>query len=178
MQDKWRIPFTICISILILVAAICQAGIKNNPFRLDNEMKITTKYTDISAKTLKSVEMFYRKISNYVFFAPKYNQDAMAKRVDSLFEKVQKTLGMEGDMSLLQIKLYPKADFKQLLADNGKRRSFYLFEYQTVYINIDDINAKMLIHEICHHIVDSWFGGPPPRKTAEFIATGVDRGFR
>ncbi len=185
MQDKWRIPFTICISVPILIAAIvgyvlcgglvsvARAGTKNNL-----EMNIATKHTNISAKSSKTVHKFYRKISDYIFFGPKYDQEAMAKRVDSLFEKVQKTLGMEGDMPLLQIKLYPKADFKQLLADNGKRQSFYLYEYQTVYINIDDINAKMLIHEMCHHIVDSWFGGPPPRKMAEILATGVDRRLR
>ncbi|KKN10556.1 hypothetical protein LCGC14_1035440 [marine sediment metagenome] len=141
-------------------------------------MKITTKHTDISVKSLKIMEKFHRKISSYVFFAPKYDADSMKEKIDTIFESVQSALGMEGEMPLLHIKLYFEKEFKWLLADNGKRRCFYLYDYKTIYVNVDDIHTGMLAHEICHHIVDSWFGGPPPRKTAEFIATGVDRGFR
>ncbi len=77
---------------------------------------------------------------------------------------------------MLQIKLYPRKEFVGLLADSGKRRSFYLYNYKTVYVNVDDIHAGMLAHEMSHHIVDEWFGGRLPRKTAEIIAMGVERG--
>lgn len=164
MQDKWKIPLTACMLVLIW-----------SPGAIGT-MNIATKHTNISAKSSKTVEKFYRKISDYIFFGPKYDQTAMTKRVDGLFERVQKILGMEGDIPVLQIKLYPRKEFVGLLADGGKRRSFYLYNYKTVYVNVDDIHAGMLAHEMSHHIVDEWFGGRLPRKTAEIIAMGVERG--
>ena len=103
----------------------------------------------------------------------------LAKKLDSLYTKVQRLLDMRKKISRVKVKVYSN---KKSLLDAyfkiyGKRaeiRAWYIFEYNTVYVNAKDINEGMLAHEFGHAVSDNYFGARPPRATAEILARYID----
>lgn len=103
----------------------------------------------------------------------------LTTKMDKLYRKIQRLLDMKKKTSKVKVKIYSN---KKLLLDSyyniyGKRanlRAWYIFEYNTIYLNVKDLNAGMLAHELGHAISDNYFGARPPRATAEIIARYVD----
>ena len=50
-----------------------------------------------------------------------------------------------------------------------------MYEYNTVYLNVQDVHEGMLAHELAHAIIDNFMAVRPPRATAEILATYVDK---
>ncbi|MEA2060887.1 MAG: hypothetical protein U9P10_10355 [Thermodesulfobacteriota bacterium] len=103
----------------------------------------------------------------------------LAKKLDTLYTKVQRLLDMKKKTPRVRVKVFPNK--KQLLNAYyriyGKRadlRAWYIFEYNTVYLNVKDINEGMLAHELGHAVSDNYFGARPPRATAEILARYID----
>ena len=104
----------------------------------------------------------------------------LARKVDALFERVQEILDMRKKMKRVKINLYPDkrqlaAAYQRLFKKTCGVRSWYLYEFKTIYSNISDIHAGMLAHEMGHHIVDHYLIIRPPRATAEILARYVDK---
>jgi hypothetical protein len=55
-----------------------------------------------------------------------------------------------------------------------KLRAWYIYEYNTIYINVGDLHEGMLAHEMAHSIIDHYLTVRPPGATAEILARYVD----
>ena len=54
-------------------------------------------------------------------------------------------------------------------------RAWYVYELNTIYLNVDDVHEGMLAHEIAHSIIDHYLLVRPPKATAEILARYVDK---
>ena len=111
---------------------------------------------------------------------PKNPAGSLAKKLDALYERVQHILDMRGNLKKVRINLYPNKTelaeaFRTITGQECRVRAWYIFEVNTIYVNIDDIDAGMLAHEMAHSIIDHFFTVRPPEATAEILAVYVDQ---
>ena len=101
-------------------------------------------------------------------------------KINAMFEKVQRILDMRKAMRKVTIKVFADADalhreyFRLFKLANAAPRAWYIFKYNTIYINVKDINEGILAHEMAHAIIDNFMGLRLPRATAEILARYAD----
>jgi len=57
---------------------------------------------------------------------------------------------------------------------NLRVRAWYIYERNTIYLNVRDVNEGIVAHEMAHAIIDHYLLVRPPRATAEILARYVD----
>ena len=107
-------------------------------------------------------------------------------KIDAMYERVQKILGMHKKGRRVTIIVHGN---KEQLRDSYVKicnlsplayghspvpRAFYIYTFNTIYINVDDLHDGMLAHEMAHAIVDNFIRFQPPEPTAEILARYVD----
>ena len=106
--------------------------------------------------------------------------DTVSRKVDALYERVQEILDMRGQIPKVILRLYPNKDalarvYQAFTGSATLRvRAWYIYERNTIYLNVDDVHEGMLAHEIAHAIIDHYLTVRPPRATAEILARYVD----
>lgn len=106
--------------------------------------------------------------------------DTVSRKLDALYERVQEILDMRGQIPKVTLRLYPDREalarvYRGFTGSPELRvRSWYIYERNTVYINVEDVHEGMLAHEIAHAIIDHYLTVRPPRATAEILARYVD----
>lgn len=145
-------------------------------------MELQTKYSIIHYENEEYLKIFGKKLSGRILIFPEINENYISSKVDFLFKRTKTILGMEkSDIKKVFIQLCKnkaKLDhyFKYYYgSDKNKHRSWYIFQINTIFINICDIDKGMLAHEMVHHITDNYFGTKPPRNTAEILACYVNK---
>lgn len=106
-------------------------------------------------------------------------ENKVIQKMDALVEKVQLILDMRKPMNVI-VKLYPNKTALQgayfnIYKKKREFRAWYIFEYNTIYLNVQDLFAEMLAHEIAHAIIDNYLSVKPPRATAEILARYVGK---
>ncbi len=104
----------------------------------------------------------------------------LANKVDALFEKVQEILDMRKRMNKVVISIYNNEGqlhdaYYRLFKKTCRIRSWHVYESNTIYVNISDLNEGILAHEMAHHISDHYLVVRPPRATSEILARYVDK---
>ena len=97
--------------------------------------------------------------------------DAVAVKIDALFERVQEILGMRRMMKRTTIFVHPDrrqlhAAYERLYNRPCTIRAWYQFSTNGVYVNARDLNEGMLAHELAHAIIDHYLLVRPPAATA------------
>jgi len=113
---------------------------------------------------------------------PKGNDllDAVSRKVDALYERVQEILDMRGTIPKVTLRVYPDRSalaraYQAFTGNSNLRiRAWYIYERNTVYLNVEDVHEGMIAHEIAHAIIDHYLTVRPPRATAEILARYVD----
>ncbi|MDR3089079.1 MAG: hypothetical protein LBU39_04595 [Desulfobulbaceae bacterium] len=102
-------------------------------------------------------------------------------KIDALYDKAQRILDMRKPMRpkvLLRV-LHDENErattFFKIFKRNGQARAWYVYEFNTVYINAQDVNEGIIAHEFAHAIIDHYLSVRPPRASAEILATYVDK---
>jgi len=159
--------------------------------------RLETKYTIIHYQSLKDLKKFNHKVDyspgewglKQLFSrsrSEKEMRDKLKNKVDALFERAQEILDMRKKMEKVTIKIYPNT--KQLHAVYARiykissqaykvsrpPRAWYIYEYNTIYINVGDLHEGMLAHEMAHFIIDNYLTVRPPGAAAEILARYVD----
>ncbi|THB64559.1 MAG: hypothetical protein D6E12_14625, partial [Desulfovibrio sp.] len=106
----------------------------------------------------------------------------LSKKVDSLFERAQVLLDMRRNMPQVVLLVYKdyvqvQSVFNTYFANTPGTapRSWYVFEYRSVYINLSDLFPGMLAHEMAHHIIDHYLQVRPAAGSAEMLAVFVEK---
>ena len=158
--------------------------------------KLETKHTIIRYQSLKDLKKFNRKVDYFpgewslkrLFSSSESNNlaDDLSRKVDDLYERVQKILDMRKQTKKVAINIY--SDKCQLLTTYktmfdghlstyntfSEPRAWYLYERNAIYVNVNDLREGMLAHEMAHSIVDHYLSVRPPRAAAEILARYVD----
>ncbi|MGD9382849.1 MAG: hypothetical protein PVH55_02255 [Desulfobacterales bacterium] len=150
---------------------------------------IESRYALIKYKTLEDLERFNdsidylpskRWLNNlFSFLDPKDPIASVKQKVDALFERVQQLLDTSMCKGKVVINIYSnKKSFcdvrKRMLGDDCHFRAWYIFDRNTIYINVDDVHDGILAHEIAHVIIDHYLTIRPSTAIAEIIAVYVD----
>lgn len=151
--------------------------------------RIETKHTIIQYENLKDLKKFEGKIDysqdesvfKGLFFSSTSNdlKEAIHKKVEALFERVQEILDMRTKLNKIILNIYPNKNrldeiYHHITGTKCQIRSWYIYESNTIYINANDIHEGILAHEMAHAIIDHYFSVRPPRTTAEILARYVD----
>lgn len=152
---------------------------------------IETKHTTIRYQNVDDLEAFDEQIdyspekgggikSLFSSSESKSLPEKLSRKIDALFERVQKILDMRKKMKKVKINIYGDkrrlaAAYQTLFKKSCGVRSWYLYEFKTIYTNVSDVHAGMMAHEMGHHIIDHYLIIRPPRATAEILARYVDK---
>lgn len=106
-------------------------------------------------------------------------QARAGKKVDSLYERAQTILDMRKKMKKITLYLHEDADdlratYKEIYGKSTKFRAWYIFEKNSIYLNVEDCHPGMVAHEMAHSIIDHFLLVRPPENSAEILAMYVD----
>lgn len=152
--------------------------------------QVETKHTIIRYTRYDDLKKFDRKIdfspgefsikSLFSTSDPGKDKDRFIKKIDALFERVQEILDMwKRTEKKVKIQLYAgkkelKKAYRKLFGSELNVRAWYVFQLNTIFINVDDVHEGMLAHEMAHSIIDNYLTVRPPRAAAEILAVYVD----
>ncbi|BHH84234.1 hypothetical protein [Desulforhopalus sp. 52FAK] len=157
----------------------CAAGLKH---------KIETKHTLLIFSAEQDVAAFNSAIdfgkgsslsSIFGSSKTKNSDEKLARKVDLLFEKVQRILDMRKEMRPVRVRVFSDEEqlhsaFEKIFKKKCTVRGWYTHEFNTVFLNVEDVHEGMLAHELGHAIIDHFLSVRPPRATAEILAKYVD----
>jgi hypothetical protein len=165
----------------MLFAGMCVAG--------NGSYKVVTKHTNLVFNSVEDMVLFSDAI-NYPtnssfrrFFSSPSAQDVereLIKKVDLLFAKVQLILDMRKKMKSVRVRVFSNSDqlhlaYWKIFNHKCEVRAWYLFEFNTVFLNVTDVHEGILAHELGHAIINHYLTVRPPRATAEILARYVDK---
>lgn len=152
--------------------------------------QIETQHTVIRYNSADDLEKFDRKIdfspgefslkSLFSSSGSKNEREQFNEKIDALYERVQEILDMrKKSKKKVKIQLYSgkkelQEAYKALFGGELNVRAWYIFETNTIFINVNDAHEGMLAHEMAHSVIDHYLTVRPPRATAEILAVYVD----
>ncbi len=107
-------------------------------------------------------------------------QDEVLAKLDTIIEKAEVVLEMFPDGLHFTVVLLPsqKEVDAMYLAKYGQKAShiaYYSLQENTIYISVDDIDLRVIAHEIGHAIIDHYFKVRPPYNIHELMAQFVEK---
>lgn len=101
------------------------------------------------------------------------------EKVDAIFKRAQEILDMKKKFKKVNILIHPdssslKQAYTEIYKGRCNIRAWYRYRTNSVYINVQDVHAGMLAHELAHGIIDHFLLVKPPSQTAEILARYVD----
>jgi len=157
---------------------------------------LETRYTIIRYQSVEDLTKFNRKIDyspEQLGFMQMFSRSSskdltgeITKKVDAIYERVQKILGMRKKNKKVSIDVY--SNNKQFHAvylkhkdtafrnfnPSSRLRAWYIHKNNTIYVNSSDLHEGMLAHEMAHAVIDHYLLIRPPKATAEILAQYVD----
>jgi hypothetical protein len=107
-------------------------------------------------------------------------EDEVLAKIDMIVEKAETVLEMFPDRLHIHIVLLAEADdvaevFKEKYGKDVDHIAFYSLSEDAIYISVDDVELRVLAHEIGHAIVDHYFKVRPPYNVHELMAQFVEK---
>ncbi|MCP4022446.1 MAG: hypothetical protein GY729_11440 [Desulfobacteraceae bacterium] len=101
----------------------------------------------------------------------------LASKLDALVYKVQLILDMRKPIKITA-KIFPDQaaldnEYYRIYKTRKTMRAWYIFEFNTIYMNAQDLFPGILAHECAHAIIDHYLEIRPPRAAAEILARYV-----
>ena len=182
--------------IISILAVLAFANIFLVPCPAQNDDRATakgwqtleTRHTVIKYKTSEDLSNFNKAVDytpadtniRWLFRRDSITlEDKIRSKTDAIFERVQEILDMKKSMKKIFIELYSDKEnlqkaFRNINETYKSYRAGYIYEYNSIYLNVNDVHAGMLAHEMAHAIIDHYMTVRPPSATAEILARYVD----
>ena len=163
--------------------------VRGEPSTNDIWQSLETKHTLIRYQSWEDLKKFNRNVDYspgswglkrlFAFTGSDTMPDALKKKVDALYERVQEILDMRKVMKKVTINIYQNkkqlhAAYHHIYKTPCRFRAWYAYEYNTIYLQVDDVHEGIVAHELAHSIIDHYLIVRPPRATAEILARYVD----
>jgi hypothetical protein len=152
-------------------------------------LAVETGYLRIRYRNLKSLVLFDQKID----YQPRPGRPRLKfqtgddtslergiiTKVNAIFEKVQEILDMRKKYKKVTVNIYDNSEglkraFREIYKTSSRLRAWYIYENNTIYLNVEDLHQGMLAHEMAHSIIDHYLKVRPPYASAEILARYVD----
>jgi len=155
----------------------------------EHQYTVTTEYTTLVFNSTADMITFNTAINypsgnslSFFFNSPELStvQKNLIHKTDLLFQKVQMILDMRKKIRKVRVRLFSNEEQLQqayVKIYNKKKnvRGWYVYNFNTVFLNVSDVHEGMLAHELAHAIIDNFLAARPPRATAEILARYVDK---
>jgi hypothetical protein len=110
---------------------------------------------------------------------PSLNGEGLVVALDALYSIVMQALDMnlyslQGNLKICSDRDHLSRVYESIFGRELKTSSFYINEYNTIYISADDFTKEVLGHEIAHMIISHYFVVQPPQKVAEILSGYVE----
>jgi hypothetical protein len=110
---------------------------------------------------------------------PHVKSDGLGVALDALYSIVMQALDMnlyslQGNLKICSDRNHLNSVYESIFGRQLKTSSFYINEYNTIYISADDFTKEVLGHEIAHMIIAHYFVVQPPQKVAEILSGYVE----
>lgn len=151
--------------------------------------QLETRHTLIQYQHPQNLKLFYKRIDfspkkwslSDLFSKPADNDplERIKTKVDGLYERVQEILDMRKKMEKPVIRIYSceqdlQKAYRDIYKSNRSLRAWYIFEVNTIYLNVRDLHEGILAHELAHSIIDHYLSVRPPAASSEILARYVD----
>jgi hypothetical protein len=185
----WRNCSAILSLLIICCAFDLSRALADSTFEEQPWIEIETESTIIRYKSDGDLIRFHESVkygpgnlnrtSTFSSLPPSEVREAVIQKTDAVFNRAQAILDMRKKIEKPFINLYPdsgalKGAFTIIYRAPCNVRAWYRFRNNTLYINVKDVHAGMLAHELAHAIIDHFFAVKPPSETAEILARYVD----
>ena len=177
-------------SLLILCFAFdLSRALADSEFAEEPWTEIETEYTIIRYKSDDDLIKFHESInygpgslnrtSTFSNIPPSEIRGMVIQKIDAIFNRAQAILDMRKKFAKPFINLYSdsgalKEAYAVIYKAQCNVRAWYRYRNNTLYINVKDVHAGMLAHELAHGIIDHFLVVKPPSETAEILARYVD----
>lgn len=169
--------------ITVLLGMDCRTVLAEKVTLESKYLQITFNSSEDIARFNKSIDFDTGSFSGGFFSSetPTELSGKLTRKLDLLFEKVQRILDMRKPLeNKIRVVVHSSeeelaATFVKIFKKQGSARGWYVFEYNTIYLNAQDVHEGMLAHELAHAVIDTYMNVRPPRATAEILATYVDK---
>jgi hypothetical protein len=106
--------------------------------------------------------------------------DEVLAKIDIIIEKVQVALDMFPNNYHVRLVVLPyssdvAAVYKKHYGKRVKHIAYYSLSEKTIYVSADDVNLRVLAHEIGHSVVDHFFKVRPPYNIHELLAQFAEK---
>ncbi len=107
-------------------------------------------------------------------------EETLARMLDTLFLQVSNILDMHINSLKIDIKVCKTtAELSEIYnrlfhASLGGRRSFYVYDYNSIYVSEEAFQLGIIGHEMSHAIISRYFGIPAPVKVQEVLSMYVE----
>ncbi len=187
-MQKWLTAIRLLLFTLFVSAVLGWVLPEQECKAADSKYVVTTKHVVLTFNSVEDMAAFKASIkfgsssSLSTLFSSRTLQDTeseLKRKIDLLFEKVQLILDMRKEMRKIRVRVYSNAEqlhaaYEKIFKEKCAVRGWYLYEFNTVFLNVQDVHEGMLAHELGHAIIDHYLSVRPPRATAEILAKYVD----
>ena len=164
--------------------------LQDRPYSYHQWKRIHTQYTIIQYQTEDDLYRFHASVEYGGF---EWNRPAelsnlsvedvkqmIIQKTDAIFERVQAILDMRKKFKPPIIRIHSNRDqlvraYRKIYKGECRIRAWYRYRTNTVYLNVEDVHAGMVGHELAHAVIDHYLLVKPPAQTAEILARYVDR---
>ena len=176
----WLRRLAVSAALVVFACGVVQAA----------KLKVETRYLRLTFNSPDDLSRFHKNIdfdsgqgAGGLFAKQSAEEDQahLIAKLDALYEKVQRILDMrKPNPEKVRVQVHSDKEelaamFQRVFKRPGFARAWYVYEYNTVYMNVADVHEGMLAHELAHAIIDHFMSVRPPRATAEILATYVDK---
>jgi len=107
-------------------------------------------------------------------------EDEVYAKLDVLLEKAQLVLAMYPNNMKVTVVLLPdrrtvSAVYLQRYGQKADNIAYYSLSEKTIYVSVNDVNLRVISHELGHAIVDHYFKERPPYHIHELMAQFVEK---
>lgn len=149
------------------VTVYCPAGL--DAARLAEQLNIRPSDKIITGQPLKSKDSY---------------EEELAQMLDTLFIQVSDILDMHLYSLKINVKIFKtdvelKGLYSRLFNSSlGDRRSFYVYDLNSIYVSEDGFKAGIIGHEMSHAIISHYFVNPAPVRAQEVLSMYVEYNLR
>ncbi|NQT23032.1 MAG: hypothetical protein HQ579_06305 [Candidatus Omnitrophica bacterium] len=106
-------------------------------------------------------------------------QKRVAYRMDALYGRVREILQMYPKDVNAKIRIFKNRkeldkEYYRIFREKKSLKSFYIYRFNTIYLNEEDISDSVVAHEMGHAVVDHYFAVRPSEKIREILSQYVD----
>jgi len=106
-------------------------------------------------------------------------QKGVAYRMDALYGRVREILQMYPEGLNIKIRIFKKRkeldkEYYKIFREKKSLKSFYVYRFNTIYLNEEDISDSVVAHEMGHAVVDHYFAVRPGEKIQEILSQYID----